>query len=75
MQHINQIEVTVDQDKINYQGFEIEYQIDCDSCECCGTRHTITWDAYNKDIKEHVFGASTLAEMIKKIDNKEYYER
>lgn len=66
---------SIGNDVLHYNGFKIDYQIACDSCDCCGTRHELTWDAYNPDINEHVFDACSLQELIQKIDNKEFYVR
>lgn len=66
---------SLNNDVFYYMGFEITYSIDCDSCECCGSRHELTWDAYNKDTNEAVYSASSIYELVYKIDNKEYYVR
>lgn len=34
---------SIGNDVLHYNGFKIDYQIACDSCDCCGTRHELTW--------------------------------
>lgn len=58
--------------KLVMNGWTFEMSVETNSCECCGTSSTVSWDAYNRELlrreaKEVVysfFGFETLQQAI-----------
>ena len=54
-----------------YRGFTVESQVDVDSCECCGTRTTTTFDVW-RSREQCEFGIATMQEAFQRVDR--FYE-